>query len=116
MSECLGRNGHSSKVVPGDFGPIPSGTPRDRDGPFEPPLVAEHPRRRTGSTTWARWGSGLLTVNWPRRGGVIRFKFPQTAINGIAATANSYSNRIRGAGRNESWKHSCCGAPASAAP
>ena len=42
------RNGHSSKNVKTDTGPVDIRVPRDRAGTFEPRLVAKHQRRLEG--------------------------------------------------------------------
>lgn len=42
------RNGYSSKTLKGDHGEIVINTPRDRDGSFEPALVAKNQTRITG--------------------------------------------------------------------
>jgi len=42
------RNGSSAKTLKGDFGALPIAIPRDRDGSFEPQLVAKHQTRWTG--------------------------------------------------------------------
>lgn len=42
------RNGSSSKTLKGDFGALPIAIPRDRDGSFEPQLIAKHQTRWTG--------------------------------------------------------------------
>jgi putative transposase len=42
------RNGTSGKTVLTDDGPLPLAVPRDRDGTFEPRLIAKHERRFTG--------------------------------------------------------------------
>jgi putative transposase len=42
------RNGHSAKTLQGDFGELPLDIPRDRQGEFEPQLVAKHQTRWTG--------------------------------------------------------------------
>jgi putative transposase len=57
------RNGHSPKTVHGDLGPIPLDTPRDRDGTFEPQLVAKHQRRLTGfdDKILALYAKGMTT-------------------------------------------------------
>src|SRR5580704_7034670 len=39
------RNGHSCKTVQGDLGELILATPRDRDGTFEPQVIAKHQRR-----------------------------------------------------------------------
>ncbi len=42
------RNGHTSKTVLTDDGPVRIAVPRDRDGDFEPILIPKHARRFTG--------------------------------------------------------------------
>jgi putative transposase len=42
------RNGTSPKTVKGDFGQVQIDVPRDREGSFEPKIVAKHQRRFTG--------------------------------------------------------------------
>ena len=42
------RNGHSKKSVQGDMGELKLTTPRDRNGSFEPQLIAKHQRRLSG--------------------------------------------------------------------
>jgi putative transposase len=42
------RNGRRGKTVLTDVGPVEIGVPRDRDGSFEPKLVAKHQRRLPG--------------------------------------------------------------------
>lgn len=42
------RNGKSQKKLKGDFGEIELETPRDRNGTFEPKIVAKHQTRWTG--------------------------------------------------------------------
>ena len=42
------RNGHSAKTLQGDFGELPLDIPRDRQGAFQPQLVAKHQTRWTG--------------------------------------------------------------------
>jgi putative transposase len=42
------RNGTSGKTVLTDDGPLPIDVPRDREGTFEPRLIAKHERRFTG--------------------------------------------------------------------
>ena len=42
------RNGHSQKTVSGDMGDLTLQTPRDRNGTFEPQLIAKHQRRLGG--------------------------------------------------------------------
>ncbi len=42
------RNGHSQKTVQGDMGSVTLDTLRDRNGRFEPQLIAKHQRRIPG--------------------------------------------------------------------
>jgi putative transposase len=42
------RNGSSAKTLKGDFGEVEIAVPRDRNGSFEPQIVAKHQRRFTG--------------------------------------------------------------------
>src|SRR6195256_3340176 len=42
------RNGKTTKALKGDFGEMPLETPRDRNGSFEPKIVAKHQTRFTG--------------------------------------------------------------------
>jgi putative transposase len=42
------RNGASRKTLKGDFGEVEIGVPRDREGSFEPKIVAKHQTRWTG--------------------------------------------------------------------
>ena len=42
------RNGHSGKTLKGDFGALPIDIPRDRQGTFEPQIIAKHQTRWTG--------------------------------------------------------------------
>ena len=42
------RNGRSKKTVQGDLGKVALETPRDRDGTFEPQVIAKHQRRVPG--------------------------------------------------------------------
>ena len=42
------RNGSTPKTVNTDMGPVQVNTPRDRDGSFEPRLVAKRQRRLAG--------------------------------------------------------------------
>lgn len=46
------RNGKRVKTVLTEAGPVPIAVPRDRDGEFEPKLVAKRQRRLTGIETW----------------------------------------------------------------
>jgi putative transposase len=57
------RNGHSSKTVHGDLGQIDLDTPRDREGTFEPQLVAKHQRRLAGfdEKILALYAKGMTT-------------------------------------------------------
>ena len=50
------RNGYSSKTLKGDLGEIPLQTPRDRNGTFEPQLIAK------GQTRLARLDSQILAL------------------------------------------------------
>jgi putative transposase len=45
------RNGKSAKTVLTEDGPLRIEVPQDRDGSFEPLLIAKHKRRFTGLTT-----------------------------------------------------------------
>jgi putative transposase len=42
------RNGSSAKTLKGDFGALPIDIPRDREGSFEPQLIAKHQTRWSG--------------------------------------------------------------------
>lgn len=42
------RNGHSAKTLKGDFGALPIDIPRDRQGTFDPQIIAKHQTRWTG--------------------------------------------------------------------
>lgn len=42
------RNGKSKKTLKGEFGELPIEIPRDRQGSFEPQLIAKHQTRWTG--------------------------------------------------------------------
>src|SRR6185369_1419896 len=42
------RNGHRSKTVLTEVGPVEIEVPRDRDGSFEPTIVAKRQRRLSG--------------------------------------------------------------------
>jgi putative transposase len=57
------RNGHSPKTVTGDMGDITLQTPRDRNGSFEPQLIAKHQRRLPGfdSKILALYAKGMTT-------------------------------------------------------
>lgn len=50
------RNGYSGKTLKGDLGEIPLQTPRDRNGTFEPQLIAK------GQTRLARLDSQILAL------------------------------------------------------
>jgi len=45
------RNGASKKKLKGDFGEIDLETPRDRNGSFEPQIIAKNQTASRGSTT-----------------------------------------------------------------
>ena len=57
------RNGHSRKTVQGDLGELTLVTPRDRDGTFEPQLIAKHQRRVPGfdEKILALYAKGMTT-------------------------------------------------------
>jgi putative transposase len=57
------RNGHSRKTVSGDRGDINLQTPRDRNGSFEPQLIAKHQRRLAGfdDKILALYAKGMTT-------------------------------------------------------
>ena len=57
------RNGFSPKTVQGDMGKIPLEIPRDRDGSFEPQLIAKHQRRLSGfdEKILALYAKGMTT-------------------------------------------------------
>lgn len=57
------RNGHSQKTVSGDMGEITLKTPRDRNGTFEPQLVAKGQRRLAGfdEKVLALYAKGMTT-------------------------------------------------------
>ncbi len=57
------RNGHSPKTVCGEIGELTLDTPRDRDGTFEPQLIAKHQRRLTGfdDKILALYAKGMTT-------------------------------------------------------
>lgn len=57
------RNGHSQKTVSGDMGDITLKTPRDRNGTFEPQLVAKGQRRLAGfdEKVLALYAKGMTT-------------------------------------------------------
>jgi transposase-like protein len=57
------RNGHSPKTVQGNLGKITLDTPRDRNGTFEPQLIAKHQRRLPGfdEKILALYAKGMTT-------------------------------------------------------
>ena len=57
------RNGHSQKTVRGDLGELTLDTPRDRNGTFEPQLIAKHQRRLAGfdEKILALYAKGMTT-------------------------------------------------------
>ena len=57
------RNGHSKKFIQGDMGELKLTTPRDRNGTFEPQLIAKHQRRLTGfdEKILALYAKGMTT-------------------------------------------------------
>jgi putative transposase len=57
------RNGRSRKTVEGDLGELTLATPRDRDGTFEPQVIAKHQRRVPGfdEKILALYAKGMTT-------------------------------------------------------
>lgn len=57
------RNGRSKKTVRGDLGELALDTPRDRQGTFEPQLIAKHQRRLSGfdEKILALYAKGMTT-------------------------------------------------------
>ena len=57
------RNGHSQKTVRSELGELPLDTPRDRNGTFEPQLIAKHQRRLSGfdEKILALYAKGMTT-------------------------------------------------------
>jgi putative transposase len=57
------RNGRSPKTVQGDLGELVIGTPRDRDGTFQPQLIGKHQRRVPGfdEKILALYAKGMTT-------------------------------------------------------
>lgn len=57
------RNGRSKKTVRGEMGELTIATPRDRDGTFEPQLIAKHQRRVPGfdEKILALYAKGMTT-------------------------------------------------------
>ena len=57
------RNGRSKKTVRGDMGELALDTPRDRNGTFEPQLIAKHQRRLAGfdEKILALYAKGMTT-------------------------------------------------------
>jgi len=57
------RNGHSQKTVSGDMGDLQLRTPRDRNGTFEPQLIAKGQRRLDGfdEKVLALYAKGMTT-------------------------------------------------------
>jgi transposase-like protein len=57
------RNGRSKKTVRGDLGELALDTPRDRQGTFEPQLIAKHQRRLAGfdEKVLALYAKGMTT-------------------------------------------------------
>ena len=49
------RNGTGSKTVLTEDGPLPIDVPRDREGPFEPRLIAKHERAASAGSTTRLW-------------------------------------------------------------
>jgi transposase-like protein len=69
------RNGTRTKTVLTDVGPVPITVPRDRDGSFEPKIVAKRQKRLTGvdemviSLTAKGLPPGRSRRTWPRSTG-----------------------------------------------
>lgn len=68
------RNGHRSKTVLTEVGPVEIDVPRDRDGSFEPKIVAKRKRRLSGIdelvislSRTGRWTRGGLSGDLHRR-------------------------------------------------
>jgi transposase-like protein len=57
------RNGHSRKTVQGELGELTLDTPRDRNGTFQPQLIAKHQRRLSGldEKILALYAKGMTT-------------------------------------------------------
>ena len=57
------RNGRSKKTVQGDLGKVTLDTPRDREGTFEPQVIAKHQRRLSGfdEKIMAIYAKGMTT-------------------------------------------------------
>jgi putative transposase len=57
------RNGRSKKTVQGDLGKVTLDTPRDREGTFEPQVIAKHQRRLSGfdEKIMALYAKGMTT-------------------------------------------------------
>jgi len=57
------KNGSSPKTVQGDLGKLPLDIPRDRNGTFEPQLIAKHQRRLAGfdEKILALYAKGMTT-------------------------------------------------------
>ena len=50
------RNGTSSKTLKGEFGSLPIEVPRDRQGSFEPQIIAKH------ETRWVGFDAKILSL------------------------------------------------------
>lgn len=57
------KNGSSPKTIQGDMGKLPLAIPRDRNGTFEPQLIAKHQRRLAGfdEKILALYAKGMTT-------------------------------------------------------
>jgi putative transposase len=64
------RNGHSRKTISGEMGELALDTPRDRQGTFEPQLIAKHQRRLVGfdEKILALYAKGMTTRDWSQSG------------------------------------------------
>ena len=55
------RNGHSKKTIKGEFGESEIGIPRDRNGAFEPQLIAKGQTRFNGFDVLSLYARGMTT-------------------------------------------------------
>jgi hypothetical protein len=60
------RNGSRSKTVLTDVGPVEIDAPRDRDGSFEPKIVAKRQRRLSGVDDLVQSSGGTIVPRYPR--------------------------------------------------
>ena len=79
------RNGSSAKTLKGDFGALPIEIPRDRDGSFEPQLIAKH------QTRWSGFDDKILSLY--ARGMTVReIQSPLEAMYGAAISPTLISS------------------------